>query len=158
MKQILIILCILSAGCATVRYHEILQQPTDKLLTASAGATIFRVNKTSDLPNAFGGRDIYGGKIDRGFSEVKLVKTEEKRFVYFLVKEVYLHSTDTTMDRYSTRSNVESNQSVIFGDSANRGIPVVIDTNEENIYALGGIRVEIKEVKGSSIDYLLTKQ
>jgi len=158
MKQILAILSILLVGCATVREHEDLKQPANKLLTASVGSTVFRVNKSGDLPNAFGGRDIYGGKIDLGYSEVKLIKIEEKRFVYLLATEIHKQSAETTMDRYKTGSNTEVNQSVIIGGTSNGSVPVMIDTQEENIYVLGGIRVEIVAVRGSSIDYLLTQQ
>ena len=62
------------------------------------------------------------------------------------------------MDRYKTGSNTEVNQSVIIGGTSNGSVPVMIDTQEENIYVLGGIRVEIVAVRGSSIDYLLTQQ
>jgi len=119
------------------------------------GSTVFGLNKVGDLPNAVGGRDIFGGKVDKGYSELKLIKIEGKRFVHFLAYDVNLRSTETTMARYSNKPNLDVDQSVIIGSSDSDGIPVVIDTEEETSYSLSGIRVEIIRVRGSSMDYML---
>lgn len=67
MKKLicLLALAILLSGCATIQNYNKLEQPQDKVLTASIGSTIFRMNKSRDLPNVFGKADIYGGKVDR---------------------------------------------------------------------------------------------
>ena len=70
------------ASCAAVRSHRELEQPLGSQLVASVGSTIFRLNKLGDLPNVVGGRDIYGGKVDRGFAEIKLVAIDGKRLTY----------------------------------------------------------------------------
>ena len=53
---------IILSDCASVRSHRTLSQPSGVTLTASAGSTRFRLNKTGDLPNVFGARDIWGGE------------------------------------------------------------------------------------------------
>ena len=64
----LIIMGLSMSGCGTIRSHRNLEQTMGSVLTTGIGGTVFRLNKTGDLPNAFGGRDIWGGKIDKGRS------------------------------------------------------------------------------------------
>src|SRR3989442_6926805 len=68
----------LTVACGTIRSHRQIDQPLGSQLTTGIGGTVFRLNKSSDLPNVFGGRDIYGGKGDRGFAEIKLLGIEDK--------------------------------------------------------------------------------
>jgi hypothetical protein len=68
----ILVLNLLIVGCGTIRDHRQLVQPQNQQLTASVGSTLFRLNKKGDLPNIYGGRDVYGGKVDKGFAEVKL--------------------------------------------------------------------------------------
>lgn len=151
---ILFSLSIILTACATVRDHRNLSHREDTNITASVGSTLFRLSRVSDLPNVVGGRDIYGGKVDRGFAEVKLVGIEDNRFIKLLVFDVNRESSETTMDRYGQRGLVDINQNVnIGGGDGSAGIPVTIDTKKEREYTLSGVRVEIVEVRGSSIVY-----
>ena len=84
-------------GCGTIRSHRNLEQPTGSVLTTGVGGTVFRLNKTGDLPNAFGGRDIFSGKIDKGFAEMKLAGIEGTVLVLEII-DVNKHSPETTMD------------------------------------------------------------
>ena len=88
----------LTAACGTIRSHRQVDQPLGPQLTTGIGGTVFRMNKLSDLPNAFGGRDIYGGKVDRGFAEIKLVGIEDQTLVLDIV-DVNRQSSETTMER-----------------------------------------------------------
>ena len=72
----LIVLCSVASACGAIQGYRQLDQPIRSQLTTGIGGTLFRLNKSSDLPNVFGARDIYGGKIDRGFAEIKLVGIE----------------------------------------------------------------------------------
>src|SRR2546426_11600510 len=62
----------LTVACGTIRSHRQIDQPLGSQLTTGIGGTVFRLNKSSDLPNVFGGRGIYGGKGDRRFGGIKL--------------------------------------------------------------------------------------
>ena len=64
-----VLINVVLSGCGTIRSHRHLEQPLGTSLTTGIGGTIFRLNKTGDLPNAFGGRDIWGGKIDKGLGK-----------------------------------------------------------------------------------------
>jgi len=68
-KTILIFLSLFFVvNCASIKNYYKLEQPEYSLLTASIGSTIFRVNKSSDLPNVFGKADLYGGKVDKVYT------------------------------------------------------------------------------------------
>ena len=68
MKNVLalMLLGLLLSGCGTIRTHRTVLQPMGSPLTASVGSSLFRLNKQRDLPNMWGGRDIYGGKVGKG--------------------------------------------------------------------------------------------
>jgi hypothetical protein len=160
MKHIQIPLLSLFAvcisSCASVRDHRELSQPENKPLSASVGSTLFRLSKKSDLPNAVGGRDIYGGKVDRGYAEVKLAGIANSRSLKLLVFDVSRESSENTMERYGRRSLVDVNQTVNIGSSASEGgISVILDTSQEREYTVAGIAIKIIEVRGSSITYII---
>ncbi|MCX6131330.1 MAG: hypothetical protein NTX25_20000 [Proteobacteria bacterium] len=151
---LLVAVCV--SSCATVRDHRELSRPENKPLIASAGSTLFRLSKKSDLPNAVGGRDIFGGKVDRGYAEVKLITIANNRILKFLVFDVNRESSENTMERYGRNNLVEVNQTVNIGmSSGERGIPVILDSSREREYAVSGIAIRIIEVRGSSITYVI---
>ena len=151
---LLVAACV--SSCATVRDHRELSRPENKPLIASVGSTLFRLSKKSDLPNAVGGRDIFGGKVDRGYAEVKLITIANNRILKFLVFDVNRESSENTMERYGRNNLVEVNQTVNIGvSSGERGIPVILDLRREREYAVSGIAIRIIEVRGSSITYVI---
>jgi hypothetical protein len=151
---------MLFVGCGTVREHRLVTQPLGTQLTASIGSSLFRLNKRGDLPNAFGGRDIYGGKLDKGYAEVKLKAIRNERFVELVAFDVSRDSPETTMDRYKpfddSLARVDVSQTVnIGGTSGDPGLLVTVDTAREKEYVLSGIRVTFLEVRPSSVVYTL---
>ena len=147
---------LLLVGCGTIRDHRSLSQPEGQHLTASVGSSLFRLNRKGDLPNAFGGRDIYGGKVDHGFAEAKLMRISSNRFVQLLVFDVSKDSAETTMDRYGPRSTIDVSQTVIVGTSTSAGgIVVTIDTVTEPQYVLAGVKITFIRVGRSSVVYTL---
>ena len=148
---------LLLVSCATIQDYRLLSHPTGEELRASVGSTLFRLDKQSDLPNVYGKADVYGGKVNRGYTEVKLLKIKEKRYVTLLVSDLSLQSTETVMDRYVNpgSTNVNTNVNIGTNGSGTGGIPVEIDTEEESIYTVSGVSIEITNIRGSSIDYVL---
>ena len=157
------ILTVPIIGCGTIRNHRILEQPPKTTLTTrttSIGGIIFRLNKTGDLPNAFGGKDIWGGKVDKGFAEMKLVGIKDAVLVLEVV-DVNKSSSETTMDRYkpfatnpAVTVQVESN--VVTGDGSDtRPCVFEFDTNIQKDIVIAGIRVIFLEVEPYSIQYTL---
>jgi len=151
---------LLLISCATIQDYRLLSHPTGEELRASVGSTLFRLDKQSDLPNVVGKADVYGGKVNRGYTEVKLLKIIGKMYVTLLVCGLSLQSTETVMDRYvipsnSHSTNVSTNVNIGTNGSGTGGIAVEIDTEEESIYTVSGVSIEITNIRGSSIDYVL---
>jgi len=58
------------AGCAQVQQRQQLAEPVGLVLRTPVGGAIATIRKDRDLPNAFGGADIYGRTVDAGFTRV----------------------------------------------------------------------------------------
>lgn len=148
---LVVILSFTLGGCASVRELRSLSQPQNQRLVGSVGSVLVRLNKTGDLPNAFGGRDIYGGKVDRGYAEVRLVGTRGGKIVDLIVAEESVNSTETTMDRYGNRPVISATQSVIVGSPASAGVPVSVDTSSDRDFMIAGLKISFLEVRASSV-------
>lgn len=161
MKKIISFLVLLgvTSACATIKQYNKLEQPEGTVLTASIGSTIFRLNKSSDLPNVFGKADLWGGKVDRGFTELKLKGISDNGNLMLQITDLNLSSTETTMDRYDPFHPVSVDQDVNIGTA-----PVPDQTTfefnpkKEDSLAIGGVRVTFIEVKPYNVMYKLTKE
>jgi hypothetical protein len=128
---------LLTVGCATIRSHRQVEQPLGTQLVSGVGGTLFRLNKLGDLPNAFGGRDIWGGKVDKGFAEVRLAGIEDQTLLLDVI-DVNRHSSETTMDRYKPFQqrgvvSVDVQQSTTVGASeASKPYRVRLDSTKRN--------------------------
>ena len=155
----LLLLTLLASGCGTIRTHRTVLQPIGTELTASVGSSLFRLNKQRDLPNMWGGRDIYGGKVAKGFAEVKLVGISEHHQVEVLVFDMNHDSTETTLDRYIFAVNqqkVDVTQNVNLGEgSPDGGVAVTIDPNSDQEFVVSGVKITFHEVGSNSVVYTL---
>ena len=158
----LIIVSLSMYGCGTIRSHRNLEQPMESVLTTGIGGTVFRLNKTGDLPNAFGGRDIWGGKTDKGFAEMKLAGIEETVLILEII-EVNKHSSETVMDRYkpfqnrNTAVNVDVDNTITIGNQEQPKPYIVrFDTAKQRDITIGGVRVTFSVVQPYSVQYSLS--
>ena len=151
---------LLATGCGAIRSHRQLEQPLGAQLTSGIGGTLFRLNKTADLPNAFGSRDIWGGKVDKGFAEMKLVSIEDQTVVLD-VFDINRQSSETTMDRYkpfqrSAIVSVDVQQSVALGQGeTSKPYRIRLDTGQQQDIVISGVRVKFIEVQPYSVRYTL---
>jgi len=118
------------------------------------------LNKQGDLPNAYGGRDIWGGKVDKGFAEMKLVGVENRTIILDVV-DISRQSSETVMDRYKPFQqrgvvNVDVQQTVDVSSSA-AIIPtrIRLDIEKQRDIIISGIRVNFVEVQPYSVRYTL---
>jgi len=159
---VLLLMAVLSlvTACGAIRSHRQVDQPLGPQLTTGIGGTVFRLNKLSDLPNAFGGRDIYGGKIDRGFAEIKLVGIEDHTLVLDVI-DINRQSSETTMERRKDLmrpgvANVDVQQSVnVGGAQAPPRTRIRLDMRKQRDIVISGIRVNFVEVQPYSVRYTL---
>jgi hypothetical protein len=159
MEAILgIVAMTLWVACGDIRNHRQLEQPVNATLTTGIGGTLFRLNKVGDLPNAFGGRDIWGGKVDKGFAEMKLAAIEGSTLLLDVI-DVNRQSTETVMDRYKPFQrnavvNVEvNNKIVIDGEHPHQPYRINLDTHKQSEIVISGMRVTFVEVLPYSVRY-----
>ena len=147
---------IVISGCANVRQpiqdYRLFEQPVAQMLTASVGSTLIRMNRQSDLPNAYGGKDVFGGKVDRGFIEIKLAGISGTELT-LSVSDVSRQPSETTMDRYATRPTVNVSQTVNLTSSGQEGMLVKLNTEREKEFVVGGVKITFKDVRASSVTY-----
>ena len=107
----------------------------------------------------WGGRDIYGGKVGRGFAEVKLVGISEDGKVEVLVFDVNKDTTENTLDRYIfgvNQQKVDVTQNVSLGEEpSDGGVAVMIDPAFEQDFVVSGVKITFHEVSKSSVVYTL---
>ena len=60
----------ITAACAKIEHKQLLAEPVGRDLTVAVGGTIATMNKQKDLPNVFGKADLYGRKVDTGFTKL----------------------------------------------------------------------------------------
>lgn len=150
----------LSTGCAQILTHRQLEQPVGAALTSGIGGTLFRLNKVGDLPNAFGGRDIWGGKVDKGFAEMKLAGIEGQTLMLEVI-DVNRQSSETTMDRYKPFQrnavvNVDVQNTIVMGsEQSPRPHRINLDTTKQRDIVISGVRVTFVEVQPYSVRYTL---
>jgi len=149
------------SGCAAIRSHRILEQPSGVTLSTGVGGTIFRLNKVGDLPNAYGGRDIYGGKTDKGFAEVKLIKIDGTVLTLGVV-DIAINTTETVMERYKVfenRNSINLNSSTsiaLGGETGPRPNITKLDTAKQPYFTIAGVRITFTDVNEYGVQYQIT--
>jgi hypothetical protein len=163
MKTILtrlIFLCLALnlVACTTITMQSQLDQQTATRLQASIGSTIFRLNRISDLPNAFGKADLYGGKVDRGYAEVKFLGVNERNELILSVTDINRSSTETTMDRYTPAARMQIQNTLTIGGGATPDTTTkfLFDPKKESELSIAGVKVQFIEVKPYSVTYILS--
>ena len=125
-------------SCATIEHYRIVNQELDVSLKTHPGGTIIKIVKQKDLPNAFGKADLWGGKVDEGFIELKyLGEVDENKFALGL-KEVSIVSNETSMSRYGSgisTLNVTTNKDHL-GNYYTTGVVTSIKSPESRTYVL----------------------
>jgi hypothetical protein len=161
-KYIFIVICLMLFGCATIQNYNKLEQSENQVLTTSIGSAIFRMNKSSDLPNVFGKADLYGGKVDKGYTELKLKGIKENGNLLLQVIDTNKSSTETTMDRYGAfdkpKVEVSSKNEINVGSAQDPDQTVFeFNPNKEKNIVISGVEVTFVEIKSYSVCYKLKK-
>jgi hypothetical protein len=174
MRLLVLMLGVMLVGCgATIQTHERVIQDTGRALSAYVGGQVLKVARTQDLPNAFGRADLFGGKINRGYTELRYQGLAADGRLIFRVTEVETESSETTMSRYGGSTSTLSAQRVgnrtvgiLTYHDAPRGsteqLPpniteVLIDLNKTKAFSIGGVRVLIINATETSLEYQLAK-
>ena len=113
MRYALFIFILFLAGCSSIKTYENLSQDTGIELSTHVGGKVLKVQRTSDLPNAFGAADIYGGKVNQGYTELNYQGLASDGRLVFRVLEVDTQSTETTMSRYGATTSALNLQQIL---------------------------------------------
>lgn len=170
---VLILAGVFSSACVGIPVGSEIQsyaspvQELNKSMLASAGSVLLRINKTSDLPNIYGRADIYGGKVDRGFTEVRLISGDGKTRFTLSITDVERASSETTMERYqpymtaqqgSSPLNVTTNVNTAQAQNSAPNSVVSVDLNDTNFIAVGSYLVRFTKFDGVNLTYQIEKQ
>lgn len=103
MKHLIVATVIVSAAGVALATDlpivEKLVQQTTSVLETHIGGQVFKVTRSSPLPNAFGRADIFGRTVDRGSIEMRYQgQTADGKLVFRLV-DIDVRSNETTMNR-----------------------------------------------------------
>ena len=183
-KIVLILFAVVLSSCAEIKHYENISKETDVLQTASIGSELYRIQKQRDLPNVIGKADVWGGKIDEGFTELRFMGVTEDGKVIFRLTDVDIQSNETVFTRYGvSRSTIQSNTNAnasaygntASGTSTTRATIIHHDKPEARvtqlppntvefvfdpkakILKLENVSVEITETTQYSITYFLHK-
>ena len=160
---------VLLTSCASVtgeiKNYEVIKQKLNTELYSAIGSVVFRLDRSSDLPNVYGGADIYGGKVNNGFSQV-VFSGVENTLLNFTLEDVFIDSTETTMDRYkdlmvvpannSTVVNVNSSESSKLNTQNSRNLEIDLDLNDT--IAISGYLLRIISFDGVNLRYKISEQ
>lgn len=167
-----VLVSILMTGCSPVRTYENLSQYTETPLTAHIGGQVLKVERSSDLPNAFGNADVFGGKVDRGFTELRYQGTTQDGRLVFRLTEIDTVSNESTMSRYGSRNttfNAQSYGNQVYGNITTYDAPdghtdrMPANTTEFAIpperrsFSVGGVVVNIISNDEVSLVYSLSR-
>ena len=164
-KSTIVVCALLSSiiitGCATIRTHRKIEQPINSTLTTGMGGVIFRLNKIGDLPNAFGGRDIWGGKVDKGYAEMKLTAINDTILTLEII-DTNKYSSETTMGRYKPFANRNASVNLDIDNSISvnnekqpQSYIVQFDTEKQKDIVIAGVRITFIDVQPYSVSYTL---
>jgi hypothetical protein len=87
-------------ACTPPKHYEVIKQQKHVALTAYIGGEIVSLKKSRDLPNAFGGADIFGGKVDGGYIRLSFSGLTNNGYIIVRRQDVEIQSDATTMSRY----------------------------------------------------------
>lgn len=180
MKGLLLLMIALAPAVTLAQdlpVTEKLIQVTGAPLETHIGGLVFKVTRTSPLPNLFGRADIFGRTVDRGSVELRYQgQTPDRKIVLRLI-DIDVRSNETTMNRsrvgvtsatgsatYTPSSSSATARgtaiTVVGQEGRNEMLPpntteFAIDPHAKRELRLGSVTVTILDVDETSIKYSL---
>jgi hypothetical protein len=98
LRGIVVFTLVLLAACATPQQQEQVRQSQGATLVAGIGDIVLSIERTSDLPNPFGGADIWGRQKAEGATEVRFLGVADGQ-VILARNDIYIDSNESTLTR-----------------------------------------------------------
>lgn len=170
MKKVIAIaaLSLLATGCSSISAHEEMVQRQGAMITTNVGGQVFKINRSSDMPNAFGKADVFGRTVNRGYTELRYGGKQDDKLVFHVV-EVETYSNETTMNQSAMRTTYTNynggySSSTSYGQDKGytRSLPantVTFAVNEERArqFVVSGVIVSVVNSDEISMTYTLQK-
>lgn len=174
MRILILFIAIFFVGCSSIQSYSELQQPTARILDTYVGGVVFKVTRSSDLPNAVGKADIWGGKVNRGFLELRYQGVREDGLLVFYLKDIETLSNETTMSRYGASSyttvNATSYGNSVYATATTYERPdgqtvtlppyttyFLIDPESQSVFEIGDVSVSVIDATNTKLTYSLNK-
>jgi len=162
-------LVFISSGCGAIESYSKLDQPENATLRASVGQTVFRLQRSKDLPNAFGRADIFGRKTSTGYQEMRYLGMADESTAIFAFRDQEIYSNETTMSRSGMGFvNLQHTQTSTTGtvivppSSTTQALPTYEvqfrhNIREQPVFEHSGIRISIIKTTPTELTYSLSK-
>lgn len=165
-----------TASAADLPITEKLIQKTEAPIQVHIGGQVFKITRTSPLPNAFGRADIFGRTVDKGSLELRYQgQTPDGKLVFRLI-DIEVRSNETTMNRtpmaysygtatantYGGTTTARGNAYVIRGqEGRNEMLPpntteFTVDPEKRRELRIGSVGIKIIEFDDLSLRYSLS--
>jgi hypothetical protein len=164
---------ILISGCSTIHTYREIRPQVQGTNRTSIGGKVFVVNITENLPNAFGKADIFGGKINKGKSQLVYLGINPDGKLIFNISEIEYSTNETTMSRYgqtTARATTSKNGSTSITNITVQEPPKSysyplpenswtfgFDPQKNKTFSISGVIVEVVNYDDSSIIYKLSE-
>lgn len=111
MKMLSTLVCLITfTACAQIEQYDSISMQTDVELSTPIGSELFLIKKTRDLPNVFGRADVWGGKVNKGYSELRFMGMTQNGEAIFRYTDIDIESNENVFTRYgSDTTTVTSN-------------------------------------------------
>ncbi len=175
---VLFILIFITA-CSPIQKYSNLEQPINQILQADIGSIVLRIDKSEDLKNAFGKKDIWGGKVDLGHQLILFEGIKNDK-VSLYVKNVTVKSNEDVFTRYMNNDRIHTshnaniyangNYGYINGSSTttlqkakpikrevinNSNHLIELDFKKEKSFEYGGYIIEILKATPFNLTYII---
>jgi len=170
---IVFLITVFFSGCTTIQTYRQIKPQVQNINRTSIGGKVFVVNITEDLPNAFGKADIYGGKVNKGKTELMYLGLNPDKKLLFNLSEIEYVTNETTMSRYgrataTARTNINGSinmTSITIQEPPKayilqlpeNSITFGFDPQKNNTFSVSGVIVEVISFDDTSIVYKLSE-
>lgn len=90
-------------SCGQIESYRSLDQSYNRKLSAPAGGVVLKIRKTRDLPNVFGRADIWGGKVNEGYTELRYLGVMSDGTLLLRLLDLDIHSNEDVFTRYMNK-------------------------------------------------------
>lgn len=157
------------ASCAEIQRNQTLDRQSGEIYSVSINQPMYKLHKVRDLPNVFGKKDIWGGKINEGFTELRFMGTNKDGLIILHLTDLEIQSNESVFTRYqiptSTINATSDTQAVITHNPKPQAIirqlpshtvEILFDPDDK-LLELGNISIEILEARKMNLTYRVTQ-